>query len=132
MMLSKNPTLKTEQVRPKKHKVVVARRNLLKNVHGRESIELGWWRMCTGIDVLRMEEEIDKNDEKIGEVNGEIFLLKNEGVLCDMNEDKLELMNNETSRHVFTEIKSLLASCKEVSGVENSNGHIMCFARLDA
>lgn len=52
---------------------MVERRKLLRKMPGREDIEMVWWKMCKSIDILCMEEEMDRNGDEIGEPWGNMF-----------------------------------------------------------
>lgn len=62
-----------------------------------EDMDIGCLSMCQNIDFPRTEEDIDEKGDEIGEVHREIFLLEKDKFLYDMNENKLEVMKNETS-----------------------------------
>lgn len=72
----------------------MTRRKLLEHMQGREDDEMRLGKVCRNKGVLRMGEEMNEESNEIGEIHWNICLLEKDILLCDMNEEKLELLRN--------------------------------------
>lgn len=70
MLLGQSFCLRTNQLRRKKFKMLVARRKLLGNVHDQRIMIFCGGGYSINIDILRMENEIDEDGLHIEEIDG--------------------------------------------------------------
>lgn len=56
---------------------------------------------------------MSNESDKIEKIHGEVSLLRIDGILCDMDAEKLEVMKNDISRNTYKGIIDFNVSCKK-------------------
>lgn len=81
--------------------------------------------MCRNVDVIWMEEEIDKDRYEIEKTHVQICVIRTEQIWYNINDKKLEVKNKCMSRNIFKEVIGSDESCRERSVAKVVDGPIM-------